>query len=219
MTSKSSWDTVSRIFVDNFTMNNTQRLAELELLANRKQLPSETVDDYLLDINKRCSRLQRGKESEFEHAIQGLLPHIKQQVLLQQATCINDIRRIGQLCEMVQPNMTIVATSGAKPDTDTNILDLVATLKAQIEKQDETIRELSEKQTQKRDYNRNDTPCQWCGLKHCKGKTMQNREQHCAAYNKTCRSCKALLSLRPVPNMTRGASSSLAVMSTHLPMH
>ena len=185
-------------------MTRVHRLAELDALASRKQVPGESVDSYLTDIHQRCMRLQRDSELEFEHALQGLQPNIKKQVLLQQVTTIDDIRRIGQLCELVQDNDscrnaidTDINTQSVpkRINVNTDNMDLVASLKAEIHRQQQTINNLSAAQskssdvaTTKTDENRK---CTKCGRWNCKGQSYNDR-QKCRAYNKTCNVCNKL---------------------------
>jgi hypothetical protein len=181
------------LFIKQFTITKTQMLAELDGLANRKQLQGESVESYLLDINQRCKKLKRSQELEFEHALQGLLPYIKQQVLLQQASSVDDIRRIGQLCELVPP-----PTFSQGPDVA--LLDMVATLRDEIKEQRETINKLTEgKQGPRTQAPRTQAPpsqgqqrCQWCGMYWCKGKTPETRVANCIAFNKPCHTCQRL---------------------------
>ena len=189
---KRDYNSVCELFTAHFSMSKTERLAELDMLGNRRQVPGEPTENYLLDIHNRCMRLKRPADLEFEHAMQGLLPHIKQQVLLQQAATLDDIRRIGQLCELcIAPTRPEPAANKQYGDSD--IMNLVATLQSKLEKQEQTIKELSDKKTSGGSrYRGQDEKCKWCGRNTCKGKTVETREANCFAYGKTCYVCDRL---------------------------
>lgn len=174
-------------FLDRFQLTRTQILTELDVLAARKQARSETVDEYLADIARKCKRLKRTKDQEFECALQGLLPHIKQHVLLQQPETIEDIRRVGALCELVHVNVT-------QNDNDNDLKDLVASLREEIIQQKETIQKLQARQVPvwaTQQSTSGSSNCTWCGYTNCKGKSTGDKTK-CPAYGKTCAICKKL---------------------------
>jgi hypothetical protein len=97
-------------------------LAELDNLAARKQTSSKKLEDYLADIAKTCKRLGRTQQQQLEHAIQGLRPDIKRQVLLQQPTSLEDVRRIGTLCESISAmEQELVTVAAASSDMDARL--------------------------------------------------------------------------------------------------
>lgn len=199
---KGDFNEVSSRFIAEFTLTRSQMLAELNNLLGRRQAQGEPIEAYLLDIAHRCKKLKRTKEQQFEYAINGLLPNIKGQVLLQQAATVEDIKRIGILCELVQPK-----------EEDT----LVASLREQIRLQQETINTLSYEQrdtvnkltherkprpapytkrwTNQTNLNQTEeqtggadaTKCDRCGLVSCRGKTLQSG--NCPAFGKFCHKC------------------------------
>lgn len=205
---KSSYDSLCTMFVVEFSQTRVHKMVELDALASRKQGHGETIDEYLADISRRCMRLGKSKDLEFEHALQGLQPSIKQQVLLQQAATLADIRRIGQLCQFINSDDRVACNSvNCADQADNSLKDIVTTLRAQIDRQQETINKLTEANDARgqqpaavdhdgdrrpRQDNGRDSKCQWCGRFSCKGKSLDNRSKYCPAYNKTCYVCEKL---------------------------
>jgi hypothetical protein len=171
-------------FIQGFELSRTEVLAELDALVSRKQLANEDLDTYMLDIGYRCRRLKRTPEQEFEYTLQGLLPTIKRQVLLQQASTIDDIRRIGKLCELV-PDVSMQP----EPVPQGSVFELVATLQEKVANQDATIKELRDQGKKQSSRSTGSTgECFKCGFVKCPGKSRARKEK-CFAFGKSCRKC------------------------------
>lgn len=191
---KQDYTLLREAFIKGFELSRTEVLAELDALVSRKQLVNEDLDTYMLDIGYRCRRLKRTPEQEFEYTLQGLLPTIKRQVLLQQASTLDDIRRIGKLCQLVPTENSM----HADPEpAKANLMELVASLQEKVSQQEETIKEMASKQSPShkqydgKPYKSNGksrSRCTKCGFYQCRGKDEKNKTK-CFAFGKTCNRC------------------------------
>ena len=96
-----------------FNTSSYPELVKLDALLKRKQAPTEDLHSYLTDVGTCCRQLKRPQEQEFEYTLQGLLPNIKRQVLLQGESTVEDIRRIGKLCKIVPADNSMQSTQPA----------------------------------------------------------------------------------------------------------
>lgn len=210
---KDNYDILREMLIKRFEPSRSELLAELDALVSRRQAPGEDLDTYMLDINFRCRRLKRTEEQEFEITLQGLLPTIKRQVLLQEARTVEDIRRVGKLCELVPE------ASAAPQATKDSVLELVATLQEKVISQEETINQMkSDKRSNRQGSSSSDrqsgnsgnsgnfdNECYKCGARKCPGKSRDNKEK-CFAFGKTCRKCNKINHFQKMCK-TRGATS------------
>lgn len=184
---KQNFTNIKLAFTKTFTIGRTQMLAELDALASRKQQPGEPLEGYILDITARCRRLKRSSDQVFECVLQGLQTHVKRQVLLQQASTIEDIRRIGLLCELCPEN---TPQPQQQPAQDRSVMELVATLTEKVQEQENTIAQLK-KTTARTTDKKSAKACTKCGRYNCRGKAYAYREK-CFAFNKECNNCKKM---------------------------
>ena len=203
---QSDFDVLSNRFIQNFELSRSEVLAELDALVSRKQLPGEDLDSYLTDIGSRCRRLKRTPDQEFEYTLQGLQPSVKRQVLIQGASTIEDLRRIGKLCELVPENHHPVQNAQTK-DSD-SVYHLVASLQEKVTEQEATINQLKAAGKKQNGYTgKTDTACFKCGAKSCPGKSRETREK-CFAFGKTCKKCSKANHFAKVCRTRVPASSS-----------
>jgi len=68
-------------------------------LTNRKQLPGETVGQYASEIRKLCQRLELPDEQSVTHFLTGLLPGLRNYVVLQQPKTLLDAETHAKMKE------------------------------------------------------------------------------------------------------------------------
>lgn len=192
---------VRELFLKEFTLSGAQMLAELDTLSARKQATDERLEDYLLDISKTCRRLGRTTQQHLEHAIQGLRPDIKRQVLLQQPKSLEDVRRIGTLCESV----SAMENNQSNGSNEPTVAAVKSDIDARFEAQEREIQRLrtqlavaNNKNNRGRQfrrggpYQRPNQPNRSTGNQHCtrcgKWHSLNNRGD-CPAWGKTCDYC------------------------------
>ena len=181
-------DLVSR-FIEEFQLNSTLKMSKLAHLIATKQKDGESVSDYLLQISQQCRELGRTPDQEMEFAVQGLLPHIRQQVMLSGPSSIHDVRKVALLVESINPPTN--TTTHATPAVNT-MQDEMSMLKDKLTAQEKQISELTTslqaKDSRKRRYNGDNQsnkrrrPCGRCDEHH--------RYGQCPAYGKECSKCK-----------------------------
>ena len=142
---KDNFSSLSDSFLKEFSLTKAQELSKLSFLITRKQSPTETVEDYFLNVAKRCRELTRTPQQHFEIIVQGLLPHIQQQVLLQEPSTVAEVKRIALLVESVQqsPTSTPTASTSSLPVEVNSVSYDLTQIREQLRAQADQVAELT----------------------------------------------------------------------------
>ena len=76
-----TFSSLKQAFLSKYQPHEGMRWVRLSELADRKQQSSETVEKYLVDIEKLCCQLKKTQEERMEAFIRGLLPTIRSYVI------------------------------------------------------------------------------------------------------------------------------------------
>lgn len=78
---KAAFATLKQAFLKKYQPHEGMRWVRLSELADRKQQTNETVEKYLVDIEKLCCQLKKSPEERMEAFIRGLRPNIRAYVI------------------------------------------------------------------------------------------------------------------------------------------
>jgi len=101
----STFTELANLFKERFISKSDDWILRQEL-NSRKQLMQESVAEYSSDILKRCQRLNIPKQEQLHFFIQGLLPDIRDYVILSQPTSI-DKSIIAKIRSTVKSNNSL----------------------------------------------------------------------------------------------------------------
>ena len=169
-----SWSSLSRTFLENFSISRAEHFTKLQQLLNRKQQPMESVTSFLQDITKMSTALGRTEAQLIEVAIQGLKAHIKRHVIMSNVQSLNDLKNTACLVEAADE-----AVKSSTKDSPKTVAAVNKPLPKHHFKQRQ-VKRLNSKSTNTNNVN---NKCSRCGY------NSHRTGQLCPAMGKTCNKC------------------------------
>ena len=122
--------TLKQAFLAKYQPHEGMRWVRLSELADRKQQPTETVEAYLVDIEKLCCQLRKSQEERMEAFIRGLLPNIRAHVIKAHPKTVEEAITQARLAQSTSAPTT-------NPPTEVNsaikqLADQISALQAQL---------------------------------------------------------------------------------------
>ena len=96
---RGKWETVQTKFIERFTAQNTWVLEQE--LADRKQQRSEPVEDYIVDIQRRCQQLCKSTTEQLSIFVRNLQPEIRAYVVGRNPKNLTEAEEFASLGESV----------------------------------------------------------------------------------------------------------------------
>ena len=124
-----SLDEITKKLKDEFS-SEASKWRLRQNLEQRKQNPDETLSTYRTDIRNQCRRLDLPRSEWLHHFVKGLRPDIKDYVVLQQPTTIEQAENLAKLKESVSPNLSGALNTKEITDEILKQLDLKLNLSA-----------------------------------------------------------------------------------------
>ena len=186
---KAAWPLLKQAFLTAYSLSKPEKVAKLQSLLQRKQQTGEKVLDFLLDVAQQSQLLGRSEEQLIEVALQGLLPYIKQQVLLKDYQSFQELKNYAALVESVHTPETSHTTDvfGTKDSSSSSVLTSLVEQVSSIAGKVNTFSSTQQRK-RKRDHSPQKTSkrCMMCG-----GAWHQSLAQ-CPARGKECYKCKKI---------------------------
>ena len=133
---------LSKAFSDHFLSRDNDWMLR-QNLSSRHQLPSESISGYAADIQKRCQRLKITVHEQLHFFTQGLLPAIREYVILNKPKTFEEAVSLATLKSNVlqsHPSANAIAREVLSDFRN----DVLESLQQHLEKQTETIAALQQ---------------------------------------------------------------------------
>ena len=124
---RASFDQLEASFLARFTSSDFTRWVRVSDLFSRNQKPTETVDEYVVQIQKMAKAVEMTDDNFTRYAIlKGLKPQLRCYVLQNNARTVDEVLRLGRIAEQTVSNDSSLLCELQK---DQNVAKLEAELK------------------------------------------------------------------------------------------
>ena len=109
---------LKQAFLHKYQPHEGMRWVRLSQLADRKQHREETVESYLVDIEKLCCQLKKSPEERMEAFIRGLLPNIRAHVIKAHPKTVDEAITQARIAQSTSDPQPTEVNSAIKQLTD-----------------------------------------------------------------------------------------------------
>lgn len=127
-----NFDQLKQLFNDRFLSKTDEWVLRKEL-SDRKQKLNESVMDYCADVMKRCQRLKIKAEDQMHKFIEGLLPELRDFVILREPKTLAEALNNAKIRETVKPaSQLAVVTRSDLDQLQANMLNALSNVHSTV---------------------------------------------------------------------------------------
>ena len=124
---KNSWTEIRKAFIDNFVKSGTDRFTLMSKLSNRKQLPNESVQEFVADMQHQAHVHKLSDDILISYLVQNFHPHIQKDVINASPETLTDLINAARNSEAAHS-----ISRASNPSQDTHIHAIVDTLRSEF---------------------------------------------------------------------------------------